>query len=254
MTYIPTAAPGPVTLTRLTPLDANHIHAWEMNETSGSSFLDSGSSATKVNMTINNTSNIILGYPGLLGPCMMTGFTFTGTNASTFASCLVSSFTDLPTGNMTFEAWYLQPQVSGNNAALVVSCDFSNAINFQFGVNSTANDNYYITFRTANNFGNGSTGTNVNLSSARAVGKWTYLAVVYNGSNFLYYVDGVLANSQNATGAIQWANTNGPAPAIYIAGAGNSSSYVGAVSCVRLSNTNRSASYLRSVYQTAMAY
>jgi hypothetical protein len=254
MTYIPPST-TPFSLNRLTALDNNHIHAWELIETSGSTFADTGSSTTKVNMTIANTANLQLNSQGIFGACPVWGLQASGTSGNASASALVSSFTDLPTTTMTFESWVSQAQISGGGAVFAVSCDFTNAINFQFGINTTAADNYYITFRTANNFGNGTTGTTSAIGSAtHNVSSWVYLAVTYDGSNFRYYVNGDLLNTQAATGAIQWANTNGPAPTIYIGSQNTGNNFFGKISRVRLSNIVRTQSYLQGVYKQAMAY
>lgn len=241
---------------RITALDANHLHAWELTETSGSSFADTGSSASKVSLPIVNTANVQLGTPGLLGACPLFGLTTTPSAAVGSAAALVSAFSDLPTTNITLEAWVRQTSVSGASGRFVVSCDFANAANLQMYVGSTANDNYSTVFRTSGTFGDGSTGTLTDFAaSTRLIGQWVHLAITYDGSFFRQYVNGEMLKKQAATGTISWSYTNGPAPKIAIAAdisASSGTHFVGQMSRVRLSNIVRTQTALRAVYAAGM--
>lgn len=241
---------------RLTALDANHLHAWELTETSGSSFVDTGSSASKVNLPIVNTANVQLDTPGLLGACPMFGLTTTPSAAVGSAAELVSAFTDLPTTNITIEAWVRQTSASGATGRQAFSCDFVNSVNLQMYVGTTASDNYSTAFRTSGTFGNGSVGTLTDFAaSSKLVGQWVYIAVTYDGSFFRMYVNGELLKKEAATGTISWTNTNGPAPKIALAADTSASvgtNLVGQLSRVRMSNIVRTQTALRAVYSKAM--
>ena len=240
-------APAPQN-NRIVPLDANHIHAWEMTETAGSTFADTGSSLQPVNLTIADVTKVQLGSQGMLGASPMFGLTSSQSSAGGYASELISSFSDLPATNMSFEAWVFQTSAL-NSPSFVISDDFGGSVNFQLFVDS-GNNNWGNTFRTSSSFGNGSVGTAPDVQSSHYVGQWVHLAVTYDGSAFRTYVNGDLLKQESATGAIQWANTNGPAPVLYVGCQGANFFFLGKIGHVRLSNVARSQGYFKNVYQT----
>ena len=90
----------------ITALDANDLHAWELTDPSGTTFTDTGS-GVQVALSITVTGNMVLGTQGLLGVCPQFGLDTSG--AGTFAAsggrANVSSFSDLPTGAWSVDAW-----------------------------------------------------------------------------------------------------------------------------------------------------
>ena len=237
---------------RITALDANHIHAWELTDTSGATaFADTGSSGTPVSLTISNTANIQLEAVGLLGNCAVFGVTSTGgSGTNVFASALTSAFTDLPSTTITVEYWILP------NAGLGASSIFpfawvtgAGSQYFSFGLGTTSGDQFQVRFQSSGGSVNGNTNATAMVSSKVST-NWTYLAMSYDGATVKLYVNGELMFSSAASGTILTAST----PSIKIGFDGSGNPYVGKMSRVRMSNIARSQTYIRSVYRTAMAY
>lgn len=236
---------------RVTALDVNHIHAWELTDASGSSFVDTGSSSNLVDMTIADTANIQLSSVGLLGNCPFWGLTAIGHAASASASALVSSFTDLPNNNFTIEAWIFPSTNSIAPDSCIFSCDFQASVNFQIYLDRS-NDNYSVLYNT-NNFATLSSQVTTFFVGS-LLEQWAYLAVTYDSSNVRIFLNGdLVAISNNTSGFVQWANTNGIAPTITLGSqAGSTNSLTGKMSRVRMSNIVRSQSYMKAVYEKAL--
>lgn len=241
---------------RITNLDSNHIHAWELTETTGTTFYDTGASSSKVNLTITNPSFVTLNTPGLVGNCPLFGLDSSAVSYGTpYASAPVSSFTDLPTTAMTLETWVQQTSIAGPGA-FIVSVDSTAAggsLNFQTGIFNSSNS-YYLTFRTAFNFGNGSIGTIQQFAQpVYLYSEWVYVVVTYDGTAFRQYINGDLLKKENASGAIQW-SYGPPAPTFYLGCQAANYFFTGRMSRVRISDIVRPESYIKSVYKKAMAY
>lgn len=238
---------------RRTPLDANHIHAWECDEADGASaFVDTGSSAQKVNLAIANTANVRLESKGPFGSCALFGATSTGTSSVTRADALVSAFNDLPATNWTIECWAQQVQ-AGSGPQMFFSADYNASVNLQFGINDSASNNL-LAYANANSFIS-PTSTLALFHSARAVLSWHHYALTYDGTYLRGYVDGELVMRTALAGNLTWTNTSGTPPRVVIGNQlNNGAGFIGRLACVRMSNVVRSQSYLRQVYATAMGF
>lgn len=234
---------------RLTPLDANHIHAWELTETGApGALVDSGKGGALVNLAVNTATNIAFGTAGPIGPCPLFGATSangTGGNAID-CSALVSAFADLPAGSFTLEAWVRvwNEQVNG----FIVGC--SSAAQQNVNLCFSAASQVGFTLRTAGGFQAlvANTGTRVTTGAPR------YVAGVYNGVTTSLYLDGELIAQANLAGAPTWAGGVTPKMCIgrdALGGSGLGNLY-GQASRVRMSNIARSQAYLRSVYQNGL--
>lgn len=249
----PYAFPGGVSATsiaaaRLTALDANDLHAWELTEGSGATFVDGGSSATPVNLTINNATNLVLGTDGQVGACPLFDFSSSGGQGATVdASALVSAFADLPAAAFTLESWF---RAWFDPASMhIAGVTTTTLTNVQLGLNGT--NEVFFTLRTANNFNNIS-GSNVAIYR----NTWHHTAVTYDGATAKLYLDGEVVNQQAMTGLVLWAN--GVTPKLCVGrdvpGGSGVSPFIGQLSRTRLSNIARSQAYLRGVFQKGALY
>lgn len=246
---IPVASP----IVRVTDLDSNHIHAWELTETSGTTFYDTGASSSKVNLTITNPTFVSFDTPGLVGNCPLFGLNSTSVSLGTpYASTPVSSFTDLPTTAMTFEVWFQQTGAT-STFSFVASCDFGiGSYNFQVGIGDAYNA-YFLTFRTASTLGNAVPTLSQFAQPNQLYSQWVYMAVTYDGTAFRQYINGDLLKKESATGAIQW-SYGSPAPTFYLGCQTANYFFTGRMSRVRMSNIARSETYIKDVYKKAILY
>lgn len=238
----------------LTPLDANHIHAWELTESAGSSFADTGSSAQKVNLAMANAANILLATPGVVGNAPFFGNTSLVVPTSAQADALVSSFSDLPANNWTLEAWAMPRSIGTSAVNMIFSCDYSAGANVQLYLNGTNSNTLQATLNTTGGF-NTPSSQSLLFTSLSAVGQWNHYAMTYTSGEFLLYVNGEKVNrtTGTATGTTRWTNTSGTAPRIVIGNSLNGGApFYGKLSRVRLSNIVRSQDYLRGVYRKGM--
>lgn len=240
---------------RLTALDANHLHAWEMNDASGS-LIDTGSSVSKVNLPITGTP--FYSIPGLLGNCMLFGIDATGAASTPYASALSSAFSDLPTGACTIEAWVSHYDLSVAGHILGVATNGST----RFVINkSNAANTYDVSANTGATAAFLSGTSNVRTTFT---GPWHHVMYVFSpgGSSntglLTLYIDGEIAyaatnSAGGAQGGITW--TTGTTPTFFIGGNSfTSNSLQGKISRCRLSNIARSQSYARTLWAKAMGY
>lgn len=234
--------------TRLTPLDANHLHAWELDDASGN-FADTGSSASKVSLTATTTTNAPLyRESGLTGYCASFGRSAIAVAATAKATALVSAFSDLPLTNVTMEIWYkCETQSMGH----LMGCDSAGGQNFAVTGNSTTNSLGAVvratTFR-------GSVTIMTGLQAPN-LGLWHHVALVYDTTNSLInlYFDGACIHQVSETGNLQW--SNGTTPTISIGKDQNSAGqFYGQLSRFRISNIARSQAYCAAVYKAGMMY
>lgn len=241
---------------RLTALDANHIHAWELTEASGATqFADTGSSATLVPLVMLAAANIQLGNPGLLGACPLFGVTSAGAHVATQAAALISAFNDdatnkLPGTNFSLEVWAAQLSLPGSQATLI-SGDFNASINCQVGINST-NQVVQVTNTLTGGFNNvtsDATSFNPNVLSV-----WHHHMLTYDGAHAISYLDGVLVKSTATAGAMQWTHTTGTAPSLILGAQGTTATvpFYGYLSRFRISNIVRTQAYAWGVYSKAL--
>jgi hypothetical protein len=229
---------------RLTALDANHLHAWELTDASGS-FVDTGSSSAKVDLTVTGTP--IYGAKGLFGNCVVFGVNAdTGATASTYARALVSAFSDLPNTNWTMELWF---RSLVGNLGFLMGCDQAGAGTACVDGNSASTGQLTLSLQT-----NGFSPATSPVSFLNSYGQdWHHLAVSYDGTYGRLYLDGEIQARSSNTGNTQW--STGTTPRICLAlGQNAAGQFRGAMSRFRLSNIARSQSYLRTVYATGMLY
>jgi hypothetical protein len=234
-------------LARLTPLDANHLHAWELSDANGN-FVDTGSSASRVNLTATTTTSApVYAAPGIVGLAAAFGRQSTGAASAGAckASALVSAFSDLPLTNVTLEGWVWAETASPgylfgvDNVGSTIFCLNGNGV-----ANSIGSTVRATTFRTQ---------TILSGFFVPWLGAWNHIALVYDTANSLtlIYLNGEIVSTAADTGNVAW--TNGTTPTFAIARDQNSSGqFNGKIQCVRLSNIARSTAYMRAVYKKGM--
>lgn len=231
-------------ISRATSLDANHIHAWELDDASGN-LVDTGSSGSKVDLTVTGTP--VYGAKGLFGNCVVFGVdASTGATASTYARALVSAFSDLPATNWTQEVWF---RSFVGNLGFLMGCDNVGAGTACVDGNSASTGQFSMTLQTT-----GFTNTTSAVSFLNSYGQgWHHLALTYDGTYGRLYLDGEIQARSSNTGNTQW--STGTTPRICLAlGQNSAGQFRGAMSRFRLSNVVRSQSYLRTVYATGMGF
>lgn len=232
--------------TRTTALDANHLHAWELEDASGN-FVDTGSSASKVNLTA--TGVVIYGTPGLVGSCPVFGVSSTGAFVDTiYGRALSSAFSDLPTGSCSIECWF-----RSYSASLGYLIGTDNVGSTIMNISGSSTPEALSHTVNATSFKNASVAA---LNAPAAPYVWHHIASVYDsatGDCFLYLDGEVVIKQTGQTGNVAW--TTGTTPSFSIGlGQNAAGGFHGQMSRVRLSNTARSQSYCRTVYETAMQY
>ncbi len=231
---------------RLTPLDANHLHAWELDDASGN-FADTGASASKVSLTATTSGNAPL-YAQIAGPVGNTaifGRSAAGAAVTSNGSVLVSAFSDLPLTNFTLEIWFRSEK----------------AIPGSFmGADCVGADNIFVSRGASEGLGASVRATSfTNMTSVAGAyvnpGVWHHHALVYDTANSLQilYLDGQVVARASQSGNAQW--TNGTTPKMWVAGTQNAAGqFQGQLARFRISDIARSQSYLQGVYQRAMLY
>jgi len=174
------------------PLPSGLVAGWNFNETSGTSAQDisgNGNTATLVNGVARTTGN----YGG--------GLTLDGVND--YITAPNSSSLNIAGSGLTLGMW-INPQASGSDA--VVLGKFWNATMtspyYQYGLELTGG--------TIPNFFIGSSGgpLSASMGSALPLNQWSYLAVVFDGSQVRYYVNGALVTTASLSATIT-ARNNG---------------------------------------------
>lgn len=230
---------------RVYPLDANHIHAWEMDDASGTTLADSGS-GVRVPLTL---SGGILQTEGLTGKCVQFGTSTAGADATEKATALVSAFSDLPTGSVTLDLWY---RSYVTNLGYIAGVDVVGAGRFVIDGNAAAAGQLAGTVQ-ATGFKYFASPTLRIVSQGYA---WHHVGLVYDQGSGLcsIYLDGeVAARATGQTGSVSW--STGTTPTFGIATGQNAAgSYRGQISRVRLSNIARPQSYFRAVYAKGMGF
>lgn len=243
-----TSAPVSVA-TRLTPIDANHLHAWELDDVSGT-LVDTGSSASKVNLPITAGTAIQYESEGLVGKCVHVGKSSAGVTGTVTAAALTSSFSDLPTGDLTVEIWY-RSDVLVPGAILEITKNGSVILT----VDSNVADVLTIGLLTGAGFSSQNTDVNVLASQP---GVWRHLAVTYvlsTGTVLLYINGEVFYRNATHSGAFQWGS--GTTPSVELFKSANNpaiNQFHGQMSRFRISNIARSQAYLRAVFKKAMLF
>ncbi len=234
---------------RLTALDANHLHAWELTDAAGD-FVDTGSSGSKVNLTATTTTSApVYGAPGIVGNCAAFGRQSTGavSAGACKGSALISAFSDLPLTNVTLEGWVWSETASPgylfgvDNVGSTIFC-----LNGNSAANSIGSTVRATTFRTQ---------TILSQFFVPWLGAWNHVALVYDTTNSLtlIYVNGEIISTAADTGNVLWAN--GTTPTFAIARDQNASGqFNGKFSRIRLSNIARSQAYMRAVYKKGMLW
>lgn len=241
---------------RITPLDIHHIHAWELTDVSGN-FADTGSSASKVNLTAAG-SGLVYGAPGIVGSCVQFGLDPTTGNTGTAggASVLTSAFSDLPAGSCTLEAWV---------------CSYVGKFDFIAGANPVGTGCFELyggvgvltgTVSGHDSSGGGHDSFQSPSCSGLALPPafiWQHVAIVYASGTFAapgsatLYLNGELVSTHSAYGALRW--TDGTTPKFMIGlEANNTGQFWGKMSRVRMSDIARTQTELRAAFQKGMGY
>lgn len=247
------------TSTRLTGLDSNHIHAWELQEAAGASTVaDSGNTSAPCTLTVVG-AKLTFGVAGLLGSaaycgsatdCAISSANIKGATGTTCGA-------DFPSGSSPFsmEWWSIETTNGGGSSGCYnVIADYQNggSLSFSFDRNSA---NQPILYIQPNDFGVGASAGN---GFTMAVQRWRYSAVTFDGSVVRFYVDGnKLYTSAGGKTAPSW-TTNGASGNNYFGIFGTSSTInlccIGLVTRVRMSNVARSDGYIQGVWTKAMYY
>jgi concanavalin A-like lectin/glucanase superfamily protein len=229
----------------VTPLDANHMHAWELTETSGD-FADTGSHATKIHLSPAGSDPILYATPGLFGPCPRFGFNINGDNGISGASALVT--TGFPNGSVTLECWF---RCWTRTPTFLAASDRAGAWNF--ALFSAATNTIYGTAR-LDSFLNMATNQNYEHVVQKL---WHHVAFVYDAASgfVLIYVDGEIgARVGGQSGAVDWFGGDTPRFSIGYAPNNSTNRFQGQMSRVRISDIARSQAYCREVYRKGMGY
>lgn len=237
-------AAGTTLAQRLTPLDANHVHAWELTETSGD-FEDTGSSATKI--TLVAEAPPLYAANGLLGACPVFGLDASGgVSGNAGASALIS--TAMPPASATMELWF---RSLSTDAGFLAAVDRAGTGTFTID-SPGANRLEIITQGVA--FLASSTPALIPVVSPPL---WHHVALVYDqssGITFLYWDGEMILRQSGQSGSIDW--FGGVTPRFSIAHSPNNGTpqFRGQLSRVRISDIARSQAYLREVYRKGMGY
>lgn len=230
---------------RVTPLDANHLHAWEMTDANGSTTLaDTGSSTSRVPLTLTGG---ILQTEGLLGKCVQFGTSAAGADSTDKAAALTSAFSDLPTGSVTLDLWY---RSQAGNLGFLAGVDVVGSNRFMLDGNASSTGQIGASVN-ANSFKTATTPATRLLSYGYT---WHHAGLVYDQTSGLVqiFVDGeVMGRATGQAGPVTW--STGTTPTFGLATGQNAAgSFRGQLSRVRLSNIARPQSYFRAVYAKGM--
>jgi hypothetical protein len=251
MTYIP-ATPAPVTYAeRLTALDANHIHAWELTETgSPSVFADTGNTPAVANLAITNGGGFQFGVPGLLGPCAFNNGT-SGSYGTTpdLSTTPPNPGSDFPTGANPFslEYWYCSAILGATGMNIAIGTH-SNGGSYTLGFYPDSANDWATYVQPGTPF------TTVNKGPKPQNGQWTYCVVTWGGANYNFYVNGALMTTAAGSSAPGWATQGSANRRFGVFGNADATGNPlrGWLSRVRMSNIARSAAYIETVYKKAM--
>lgn len=228
---------------RTTALDANHLHAWELDDASGN-FADTGSSGSKVSLTASGTP--LYASRGFFGPCPVFGIDATGASNSAAASVLNSAFSDLPTGAATIEIWY-KSYAPGSSFGFMAGFQYSGSGCFY--VSGTGSVGAISAVVSATAFK--SLSSLAGLNAADMV--WHHIGLTYDGASVCnLYIDGERwGQATGQTGSIVFGF--GTTPTLCLArNIGGTSQFIGQLAKLRLSNIARAQSYFRDTYAKAM--
>lgn len=228
-----TFAPG--VTTRLTALDANHIHA-----------SDTGNGVNLQNLTLSSAAAFQLATPGIVGNAILGGITSAGVLGQTHeATVATSGFTDLPSSGWTIEAWYRA---------------WSNIVGNLLMVSNNVGANVNLSAQSGSNVINAKVRTSTTLYSLTpssvytGQGVWHYAATTYDGASFTLWLDGQVISQIAATGTTDWNIGTNSIFALWNDPNGATAGFVGELSRVRISNIVRSKTYLEGVWQKAMYF
>lgn len=220
-------------------LDANHIHVYNCDETSGTTLTDSGSGAK--NMTLLGTSgtNYSLGSYGTGRVTRSARFlqdANSSTGARTAATCSITG------GKVTLECVAMMTEAPGANRGLVtVDASSDGTLNDALYITANASGYWYAGLRIG-----GGAWQETGLSSSKiCYGISQHLMVIYDPTaspTLKFYVDGVLVTSGSASGTLPTMTR------VTIANLGGLGAW--SAKChirdVRVSNIARAASYALS--------
>jgi len=178
---------APVTLTVANAQTAGLVAGWSFNEASGTSATDSSgneNTATLVNGVARSTGK----YGG--------GLTFDGVND--YLSIPNSPSLDISGTGLTLSMW-INPQAIAGGDAVVLGKSWNASMTspyYQYGLELSGG--------TVPVFYLGTSGgvLSASMGSALPLNQWSYLAVVFNGSQAQFYVNGALATTVSLSTSI----------------------------------------------------
>ena len=156
--------------------------AWGFNETSGTTSADASGN--------NNTLALLNGLafaPGKNG----NGLSFDGTND--YLTAQNSPSLDISGNALTLSMWINPTGSTGDQVVLGKHWTTSmTSPYYQYGLELTANGRVPV-------LQIGTTGgvLSASMGSSLAINQWTHLAIVFNGSTTLFYVNGALVSTKN---------------------------------------------------------
>ncbi|NDE17513.1 hypothetical protein EBZ80_21565, partial [bacterium] len=231
-------------------IDANHLHVYNCDETSGSSLVDSGSGAKNATLLGTSGTDYYLGSYGTGRLVRSTRFLADGTStggARTARTCSISG------GKVTLECVAMRIDAPGTNQ-MVATVDASSDGDFTDGIYIAANSSgcWFAGIRMASGswYETSYTAAPITYSVAQ------HIMAVYDPTaspTFKFYVDGLLVSSAAASGTLATMTrvTVGTFAAAPIAW--GSASCKSHVRDVRVSNIARSASYALSSANALLA-
>lgn len=219
-----------------TPVDANTVGLWHLEETSGSGAYLKDSSPNGNNGTPTGTA--------VMEGVSNKGRDLNGTN---------SDYVDIPssaslqlTTSMSIEAWISRDADSGAIERVISKSDSSSAPGFDYWLQVQADDTIQCGIVKGDSNGYWRNSTNI-----VPIGVWTHTACTFDSTNgFNLYLNGVLSNGavSGTVGSIRTSNRN-----LNIGRLGDNGSYYysfnGKIDEVRISNVVRSANEINLSYR-----
>jgi hypothetical protein len=195
---------------------------WNLNESGTGAAGNYKDSTSNANNSTNTGSQ-----PSRVAGKISYGQSFNGSQYITFSD---ANSLDLTTG-MTIEVWYYQS--SANPYARFVDKGGSAYCFLQGSSNR---------LRFEGNIGAGS--VSYNSTGSYALNQWNHIAVTYNGSNLIFYINGAASGYNNQTGNI---GTNTTLLS-FGANSGQGNTLVGSLDEIRISSVGRSAQWIATEY------
>lgn len=222
------------------PTDADDLHVWALDETSGTSFANSGASS----LALTGSGSLLVGTTGIWAPSV-------STYASSAAYLSSGNTTDVPgTGAITASVWVYH-LASSNSFAFCKFAAPPPAFSSPYGgflITRNLNTTYFWIAYGPSSY--------QQLTPSPSLGPdlqdraWNHLGLTYDGTTFSAYINGDLVNTAALSGTLTFPS-NGP----YVIGSdrsGTASSVQAKFADARVATVARPASWFREVYQRGL--